>query len=148
MEKAELLLKLMFGTKVSTNSGPSETKTFVVLHQDVYSAHRMPNGWRQGSPCHASHMRVTIELPEHVHDGFYGMANLNRLGLYCDYSNDLNGHGCEVLAWCDVLPVAERNYKEAFDAAARTIKLEIPQKDGKHSIIVPAKVVKTEILES
>lgn len=76
------------------------------------------------------------------------MANLNRLGLYCDYSNDLNGYGCEVLAWCDVLPVAERNYKEAFDAAARTIKLEIPQKDGKHSIIVPAKVVKTEILES
>lgn len=145
METTELILQIVYGMKKSTGFEPAETEHFVVLHEDVYSAHRMPGGWQHmGSPTgNNGQMRVEIELPEHVHCGPYEMANLHRTGLFCDYSNEQNGNGKEVLAWCDAVQAERGKFEEAFKIAAKSIKLEIPQADGKHSIIVPAKVIKT-----
>lgn len=149
METAKLILQIVYGMKKSKSISfePTETEHFVVLHEDVYSAHRMPNGWQQmGSPTgNEQTMRVEIELPEHVHYGPYKMANLHRVGLFCDYSNDQNGNGKEVLTWCDAVRAERGKFEEAFKIAAKSIKLEIPQADGKHSIIVPAKIIRTDL---
>lgn len=147
MKTAELILQIVYGIKKSTGFEPAETEHFVVLNGDVYSAHRMPSGWQQlGSPTgNGKMMKVKIELPEHVHYGPYEMANLHRLGLYCDYSNELNGNGRAVLIWCDAVRAERGKFEEAFKIAAKSIKLEIPQADGKHSIVVPAKIIRTDL---
>jgi hypothetical protein len=90
--------------------------------------------WQIGSP--PCRKLVRIGLPDGVNCGPYSIANVDRDGLYSDYSAR-DGMGSAVHAMCaQSVKVDDDDIEAAIDAAiASGILLSVPQQDGTRELI-------------